>query len=141
MVRNFNMVKFRPCLPMRFCRKRTGPADVSLTARPTANKIGMSTGIMAKTQAQSKTRFAPDRHQELRGFPNTRNEESEFGRNLWSGCNKCMESRAPSAPRLADCRIFVESGLLETYDSVLTMNLHRTTCRSASRPVKWNRCC
>ena len=82
MVRNFKIVKFRPCRPMRFCRKRTGPADVSRTARATTNKTGTNRGIMAKTHTQSKTRFAPERDQELSGLPNMKTEESEYDRNL-----------------------------------------------------------
>ena len=51
-----------------------------------------------------------------------------------------MSSLAPEAPRRAEVCLFVESGLSETYDSVLTLNLRRSICTSSKRSEKRNRC-
>lgn len=107
---------------MRFCRNRTGPDDVSRTARATANRIGIRMGMIDKTQAQSKMRLAPERDQELRGFPIKKTSESELDLDRGSGRNLGKVSPAPEMLRCASGCIFVESGLLETYDSVITMN-------------------
>ena len=59
---------------MRFCKKRTGPDDVSRTARAIASKTGTSKGNASRTQAQSKKRLAPDRDQGLSRFSTTEGE-------------------------------------------------------------------
>src|SRR5271165_1152920 len=69
MVRNLKIVNSRPSRPMRFCKKSTGPEDVSRTAKPMAKKTGIKTGNMEITQAQSKKRLAPDCDQALRCLP------------------------------------------------------------------------
>ena len=43
--------------PMRSCRKRAGPGEISFTHTPTSAPSGSQTGAPARISVQSNTRF------------------------------------------------------------------------------------
>ena len=112
---------------MRFCRKSTGPEDVSRTAKPTIRKIGIKTGNSEITQTQSKRRLAPDRDQWLRRFPADDCDDFETSQSLLEGRRLGCLSPTSEAFRCEDRLILVDSEVSGTYDLVLTMTLHKET--------------
>jgi hypothetical protein len=109
---------------MRFCRKSTGPEDVSRTAKPMNRKIGIKTGNMEMTQAQSKKRLTPDCDHWLRRFPG---EYLETIRSFFEGRGQGCLSAASELIRSEDRLILVDSDASGIYDLVLTMTLHKET--------------